>query len=79
MILKKPKNRENNREFSKLAPKTSEFCPKSANFALKQGINREVCGYLTETRVNAGQFRVYSGIQKINREFSRCRAYISTV
>jgi hypothetical protein len=64
IILKKAKIRENNREFFELAPKSIEFCPKSANSPLGQGTNREACGISRRTRVNVEQFRVFAGIQK---------------
>jgi hypothetical protein len=48
----KTNNRELNREFFQFAPKSIEFCPKSANFALEQGINKESYGYLSEPRIN---------------------------
>jgi hypothetical protein len=64
----KTNNRELNREFFEFALKSIEFCPKSANFAFEQGINREFCGYLSEPRINPERFRFYGGIQKINRE-----------
>jgi hypothetical protein len=43
---RKERNRENNREFFEFALKTFSLCPKSANFAFEQGINREFCGNL---------------------------------
>jgi hypothetical protein len=66
-------NRENNREFFELALKSIEFCPKSANFDLEQGINREFCGYLAEpaSTLDDSTFRRDSkNYQGINREFS---------
>ena len=44
--VRKQKNREENRGIFEFDLKIVEFCPKSANFALDQGINREFCGYL---------------------------------
>src|SRR3954465_7445615 len=43
-IHQKQKNRHNYREPSKFVVDVIEFCPKSANFTLSQGINREFCG-----------------------------------
>jgi hypothetical protein len=41
-----PGIREINREFFAFDLGIAEFCPKSANFVLNQGITREFSGYL---------------------------------
>src|SRR5207302_6676915 len=45
---RKPKNREKNRGVSDSVSQIVEFCPKSANFVRRQGINREFRGYLAK-------------------------------
>lgn len=42
VIREQPGTGEKNRDFSKIALEFIEFCPKSANFRLRQGINREI-------------------------------------
>src|SRR5438270_14073831 len=44
----KPTNREKNRGISRSGLEIVEFCPKSANFVQRQGINREFCGFPTK-------------------------------
>jgi hypothetical protein len=66
----KTNNRELNREFFEFPLKSIEFCPKSANFALEQGINREFCGYLTEASMPIGLHGLEARVQKINRELA---------
>jgi len=44
----KKRNKENNREFFEFDLRTLNLCPKSANFAFEQGINREFCGNLSK-------------------------------
>jgi hypothetical protein len=65
-----PNNRENNREFFEFNHGTLEFCPKSANFGLKQGINREFCGYLIKAASILNIVLFKAGIQKIIRELT---------
>jgi hypothetical protein len=43
-------NREINREFFATTSGIIKFCPKSENLVLKQGINREFCGYLRKPK-----------------------------
>jgi hypothetical protein len=40
------RNRDKNSKFFEFDAKIIEFCPKYANFAQNQGINRDFCGFL---------------------------------
>src|SRR6266481_6242170 len=64
------KNSENNRPFFEFDLKTLEFCPKYANFALRQGNNREFCGFLHKCIISKVVSAACGRIQKNNRDRS---------
>jgi hypothetical protein len=60
-----PRNREINREFFTFGLAIAEFCPKCANFVLKQGISREFCGYLAKSAPILGINACNEGFRKL--------------
>jgi hypothetical protein len=44
-------NREINRGILKKSAKIAEFCPKIANFAPRQGVNREGCSFPRKAQI----------------------------
>lgn len=63
-----PKNSEENSEFFEFTLEIVAFCPKSANFAVKQGINSEFCGNLPKLLSTKQLTPSAGGFQEISRE-----------
>jgi hypothetical protein len=59
-------NREINREFFAAAFEITGFCPKFENLAVKQGINREFCGYLRKPASIKHLLAFFQGCNKLS-------------
>jgi hypothetical protein len=59
------KKKENNREFFEFDLEIIEVCPKSINFALRQGVNSDFCGFLYKPSSTKHSTAFCSGFKKI--------------
>ena len=62
----RPRNRGKNREVFEFGPEIVEFCPEFVNFARRQGINREFCGYLRNAIGIKHLSPLFAGFRKLS-------------